>query len=911
MADDILCNCAALRALKRHQLVSLSKKYGLKASGKNIDMIDRLQKYGQKYAGNLDLYIPDPAPTPVQDLVISSTVTAADRTISLKLENKMPDPEVPVPFFSSSSLAGKPSDGSLISRPSDSWEVLSDSAASIVSKEDTERPESSSHFQNVGLWKSSNNGEALTASEGSAEDCDTRNSGSMRAITSSISKRGSIILLGLDRLSSSTPSDQHNREMAAKIITTGPHEKGEDHLEVVVNTPPSPASTVGIARRHSRHSLQERPSTIRLCSPTPSSFVQGMKPLDDVEDELPFVGKMKDAGLRKERRSMAPSVASQNSSDVVRLLVRTSMPALSIPSAPSTSNVYPPLPNLSPYHINLDQTCENQEESHQVPGGFPPLPPPPSRTQVLFGNSIAPVLSNAQFSEAAQNILQEMNARLPKGSARLGEELLKGKHAEMEKLVYTNQKLGTGGWGLSEDTTHVSDLYAESHGKEFANPDGASSGALEGSEERQAKRSRLSTHPFGTLREAKKNIAIILSEEKGVPQTSMLRKLKDRRERRRSGFHEKDSSKKFGFLKKKIGAEPAATLASSSSASKPIISHPCPLSYKISTEVSHASRSSLQLSPSEGYQCHVRNLKNGGRSTSAQTVISQTGSKTPRRAGIPDFAPPSVTNRESSGTTSLVSTNSLGLPEPSSPFRRPGFPSSSRGSSTTRAMKKQNQAKFIRNARSAPLPPKHETIDKTYSVLAATQKVSTTSLGSIPKPPTSIIHRHSTLFRPTVSSLARMQATVKPKADIPPPTIPPTSSALLTSAVRQKHVLQERECDPVHPIEIVAASHSIKTIQPFGNATSRENAFETNIMSKPAATSCKGGPSHGKGIIKKQSSASLAAARARAKASGLKAVKSRGDLREKEKEMRRKKEEMRVLSCRRKEERELREMLGM
>lgn len=442
-------------------------------------------------------------------------------------------------------------------------------------------------------------------------------------------------------------------------------------------------------------------------------------------------------------------------------------------------------------------------------------------------------------------------------------------------------------------------------------PDGASSGALEGSEERQAKRSRLSTHPFGTLREAKKNIAIILSEEKGVPQTSMLRKLKDRRERRRSGFHEKDSSKKFGFLKKKIGAEPAATLASSSSASKPIISHPRPLSYKISTEVSHASRSSLQLSPSEGYQCHVRNLKNGGRSTSAQTVISQTGSKTPRRAGIPDFAPPSVTNRESSGTTSLVSTNSLGLPEPSSPFRRPGFPSSSRGSSTTRAMKKQNQAKFIRNARSAPLPPKHETIDKTYSVLAATQKVSTTSLGSIPKPPTSIIHRHSTLFRPTVSSLARMQATVKPKADIPPPTIPPTSSALLTSAVRQKHVLQERECDPVHPIEIVAASHSIKTIQPFGNATSRENAFETNIMSKPAATSCKGGPSHGKGIIKKQSSASLAAARARAKASGLKAVKSRGDLREKEKEMRRKKEEMRVLSCRRKEERELREMLGM
>jgi hypothetical protein len=34
---------AALNALKRHQLVSLSKRYGLKASGKNVDLIERLQ----------------------------------------------------------------------------------------------------------------------------------------------------------------------------------------------------------------------------------------------------------------------------------------------------------------------------------------------------------------------------------------------------------------------------------------------------------------------------------------------------------------------------------------------------------------------------------------------------------------------------------------------------------------------------------------------------------------------------------------------------------------------------------------------------------------------------------------------------------------------------------------------------
>lgn len=437
--------------------------------------------------------------------------------------------------------------------------------------------------------------------------------------------------------------------------------------------------------------------------------------------------------------------------------------------------------------------------------------------------------------------------------------------------------------------------------------DSMSFDVLEGNDERRAKRSRLSTHPFGTLREAKKNMAVMLDEEKSIPQISLLRKLKDRRERRRSGFSDKNSPKRFGFLKKKTTTEPAVTLASSSLARKPIISHPRPLSSKISTEVSHASRSSPQLSQSQGRQ--VRNLKNGGRTTSAQTAISQSSSKTLRRAAIPDFAPPSTTIQEASDKTSLVSTNSLGgLPKPPSPFRRCSNSSSNRGSWTTRAIKRHTQAELIRNARSAPPPPKYESINKADCVLAVTQKVSTASLGSTTTPPC-VVQRDSTLFRPTISSLARMQATVRPKADISLPKIPSTPSALVTPAMQQKRAKLEREGDSV---EMVASSFSIKTIQPFGNASSRDKAFQTNFMSKPAATPCKGGAGHGKGIMKKQSSAGLAAAaRARAKSSGLRAVKSRGDLREKEKEMKRKKEEMRVLSSRRKEERELKEMLGM
>ncbi|OWZ39318.1 hypothetical protein C351_03917 [Cryptococcus neoformans c8] len=959
MSDDILRNCAALTALKRHQLVSLSKKYGLKASGKNVDMIDRLQKYGQKHAGNLDFYVPDPVPTPYQDLTILSSVSAAHQR---KIGDETPDLRIPAPSFSFSSLTHKPYDNNLISRASDSWEVLSESTASIVSKkENTEQPESSSQFHNVGSWKSSNNGEALTGPEGNALDCDTRNSRSMKALTSSLSKRGSIILLGRDRLTSSASSDQHNQEAVTKEVTTGDQEKGEDHQEIVANTP-SPASTVGIPRRYSRHTLQERPSTIRLCSPTPSSFDQHAKPLSD-EDGLPFVGRVKDASLLKERRSMAPLARRDRSGDA-RPPVRKSMPALSLSTAASISSVYPPLPTISPHYMDLDQTCEQQEECPQVPGGFPPIPPSQSKTLILFDNSVPPSLSNTQFSEAAQNILEEMNARLPQGSARLGAELLKGKHAEIEKLVHTNQQLGMRGWGLTESTAHDNDRYAESHRKEFAKmksisktplafsqntsksasiasarqevtaplcersngtkrklgqpsssandiPSGLDSmsfGVLEGNDERRAKRSRLSTHAFGTLREAKKNMAVMLGEEKSIPQTSLMRKLKDRRERRRSGFPDKNSPKRFGFLKKKTTTEPAVTLASSSLARKPIISHPRPLSSKVSTEVSHASRSSPQLSQSQGRQ--VRNLKNGGRTTSAQTAISQSSSKTPRRAAIPDFAPPSTTKQEASDKTSLVSTNSLGgIPKPPSPSRRCSNSSSNRGSWTTRAIKRHTQAELIRNARSAPPPPKYESINKADYVLAVTQKVSTASLGPTTTPPPSVVQSDSTLFLPTISSLARMQATVRPKADISLPKIPSTPSALVTPAKQQKRVKLEREGDSV---EMVASSFSIKTIQPFGNASSRDKAFETNFMSKPAATPCKGGAGHGKGIMKKQSSAGLAAAaRARAKSSGLRAVKSRGDLREKEKEMKRKKEEMRVLSSRRKEERELKEMLGM
>ncbi|EJD51951.1 hypothetical protein AURDEDRAFT_149517 [Auricularia subglabra TFB-10046 SS5] len=45
MAADILFNSPALHSLKREQLVRLCKKHGIKASGKNVDLVDKLKAY--------------------------------------------------------------------------------------------------------------------------------------------------------------------------------------------------------------------------------------------------------------------------------------------------------------------------------------------------------------------------------------------------------------------------------------------------------------------------------------------------------------------------------------------------------------------------------------------------------------------------------------------------------------------------------------------------------------------------------------------------------------------------------------------------------------------------------------------------------------------------------------------------
>jgi len=224
----------------------------------------------------------------------------------------------------------------------------------------------------------------------------------------------------------------------------------------------------------------------------------------------------------------------------------------------------------------------------------------------------------------------------------------------------------------------------------------------------------------------------------------------------------------------------------------------------------------------------------GSRSSSAATILS-TVSTNQSRPKVPDFGP--------AGRLAPPTRNTLGLPKSSS-------------LSSSVSMKKQSQADMIRQARPAPPPPVHNQRKPSHSTAPG-------------------LTRSSTLLAPTASSLARMQATVKPPLARPLP-VPP----------------------------IPATPRFAPTSQPFGTASSREHLlFESNFnLPKPAPST----------VSHKSSTRMIKSptkSRMRAQASGLSAVKSKGNLRG-EVELQQRRAEIKARQERLAEERGLRALLG-
>ena len=246
----------------------------------------------------------------------------------------------------------------------------------------------------------------------------------------------------------SRPSPSSKKvEQAGMSAETGQPDPDQD-IEAAQPRPPSPASTVGVPRRRSLIPLRERPSTLSLVSPEPAKAAVD-------EDDLPFF----DSAQVSKRRSMAPLRTTDGGrrSD----LNRKSMPAISSASqayVPGITSIYPRLP------LPVDAPAVPQ-----IPGAYRKEPTPsPPKPSSGFG------ISNEQFDLAGRKVLEEMQAKMQAAlgdrAGSFGEELLKGKKAEVGKLVQTRADLGEGGWGLKSmaSSCSIQDRYAAAHQREFA-----------------------------------------------------------------------------------------------------------------------------------------------------------------------------------------------------------------------------------------------------------------------------------------------------------------------------------------------------------------------------------------------------------------------------------------------------------
>ncbi|KAL1406026.1 hypothetical protein Q8F55_007709 [Vanrija albida] len=962
---EILWNSAALGSLRRPQLMSLSKKYGLKANGKNAEMAARLHEFGtsltpsskavfdQASAAAVDPDSPTKrnADAPEDNQLAPAQEEEEDDIVSAQLAI----PSRPMRSMPSSRTLG---------RGSDAWEVLTQGNASL--EEITEQ-----HYEEdtpdtaPRAWKSANNGEKLAGEfRGNTE---LRGVGSLRSLASSIRRTASRTLSGRQHKDGRSPTPSVTFP-GVSAEEDQPVERETEELED--DLPGSPASAIGVAKRHSTMSLHHKPSTIRMVSPSPTlgmNFERAMSPELDDDDELPLTGQNTVEQI-KQRRSMAPVRAKGFPPSALR--VRNSAPTLLSPatSKKNISNIYPELPNFdtlaapgapprqSPTKRSSPTKARSPSPAQDIPGAFPSATSPSFVFGNAAGNAPAP-----QFSAAGLKLLEEMQAKMGTSGGTFNPELLKGKKAQMTKLVSVNEDLakGPGGWGLSAGPSAQPDRYAEAHQRQFAKMRSLSSStksteprsrstsvtrpsppkrkhqssapAMEQAKEaaetdRNVKRTKVSTGPR-YLESIRGALAGKLSEDKPPNLVSP----------RKKSSLKPESMRKFAFLRsKKAAATDTASIAESvrsegsyilPSPSVPIdVQHrpsppkkgsiPAPSRLKrsdtTSTMSAMAGGSLGSQGPKAPKQRHV--------STSARSTLGTSQQRPP----IPDFGPPlpklEPLKDHSSGRSSRIPTGS-----------HRSMSTSVASSSMTRSSKSHSLNRVasgdLKTASAASSLSSRGSRSDLLSPPSLSSRASRSDLtDNVPTPPGSM-RRSSTLFAPTASSLARMHATVKP-----PAASTPTGSAR-RPLPRPPQSPGPGVLSPAAPSPAPARhAPQIPTVLAFGEAASRTNRlFESNFhMSQPVVESAKrplpftpgqASPSVASPAavekLKSPSRAvysspakagSISATRARDRTSGVAALKSKGHHDDKAVAQRR--AEIKARQERLATERELRRMLG-
>ncbi|CAK9780099.1 hypothetical protein CC85DRAFT_283670 [Cutaneotrichosporon oleaginosum] len=897
----ILWNSAALTSLKRQQLMSLSKRYGLKASGKNVEMVERLYDFGQTLT---------PSAKAIFDLATQSCPESPTKSPSKPMPERMGESLTPPQAPALTRVKqSRPSTISLARRGS--WEVIdSDDASLVEEEEDSDDPAN---------WKSATNGATL---DGDKYASIGRGVGSLRSLASSIRRTAS------RTMSKESPTSN----IVFPGTSSGMDVDEPEPVEEILC--PSPASTVGIPKRIHEEDSHHRPSTIRLVSPA-ESMVNILETVLVETDKLPLTGDSSVAVI-KERLSTRPL----REAPTPTLKDRPSLPILLSPASKATG-IYPQIPAFDPTAPRESQAAGSTPEP-AMPGSFPGSPVSPS---FMFGTK--QVVSSDEFSEAGAKLLAELQAKVG-GKMTFSAELLKGEDADMSK-IYTRSGAASGTASassskLSSDAANTApqkpgsgrapapagyDRYAAAHAREFSkmksltSMSGTKGRSASGTSQMKTSASNpgltSSTAPkrkvdekvpeataeAKTLRESKR------SKTMPKPKPSVIDMFRTRTQSTlnspgKAGSRTGLKTSRFGFLRKKAPVsttpppvESRASIASEGSYVLPSVDVP-----EDKVEPSRLRKMSSKPGLSMRAVKSSAPPRTSGRSASGSTgptppstssTLTTGSSLGTRRGAIPDFGPqkpsfqPLKDNSQDHGSASSRKGSASALPVLSRQASTNSFGSISRsGGNRNLARTASGELRASVTTRSGMSSPSLSNMrSPSNSNLRATSISNMRSPGDMRSPSMSGSGiprtRSSTLLAPTASSLARRQATVKPYASTPAASASASSTGSGSGTSSATSTLQAKPARrplPRPPTQTTGLTPSIAgMLQPFGEASSRANVlFESNfhISPTPAKLSMKSPLSSPTKRAAPVAHKSPRRAGVRARASGLSAIKAAG-----------------------------------
>ncbi|KAL0946234.1 hypothetical protein HGRIS_012493 [Hohenbuehelia grisea] len=418
---QILFNPTALQSLKRDQLVKLCKVHSIKASGKNVDLIEKLKQHGLALQAaearrDDDQEITEAGNPPSQDEAITDSTSNEETqdTDGTAVESPPTDDwRPPAP------------------RPSEQWEIVMESIEEL--DEESSSGSSQNTLTSKGTCSSSRTLGGSTGEFGTGSSKASSVSSSIKALASSF---------GLNRMRSTKSTLSSSTSLPPPLPSTSSLQAGKEDDLLLNSTPYSalpltatpdlprsdnlkftpPQSHLPGAFGEENDSVQTNPFSsqpLRTGVPAPS--------VPNARLSLGLGTPMKGAGPSTTVRLVSSSTAFTSTGSLQ-----------SRPNNSEDSWTEGSTPKLKPYSTTFDLVLGSpaplypalplEDLGDAMPGmlnaGSKPIARTPSkassrladspqRQPFVFGSPLPQHrLSNAQFQDAAKSVLEEMNKRL-------------------------------------------------------------------------------------------------------------------------------------------------------------------------------------------------------------------------------------------------------------------------------------------------------------------------------------------------------------------------------------------------------------------------------------------------------------------------------------------------------------------